>query len=101
VLGYGAAPQLPWSAQEAIRHTEYDRLRGSSGRGPGLMGAWPEAAVTFVENHDTGKGVWVLASQVALAGLLTASYTGPNQYSCRLAVPASMPELGSKHLGSC
>lgn len=41
--------------QEAIKNTEYDRLRGSNNRGPGMMGAWPEMAVTFVDNHDTGS----------------------------------------------
>ena len=41
--------------QEAVKHTEYDRLRGSQGKGPGLMGSWPVMAMTFVDNHDTGK----------------------------------------------
>ncbi len=44
-----------WRAlQEAVKHTEYDRLRGSQAKGPGLMGSWPAMAMTFVDNHDTG-----------------------------------------------
>lgn len=45
----------PPHLQEAVKHTEYDRLRGSNNRPPGLVGIWPEAAVTFVDNHDTGS----------------------------------------------
>ncbi|KAI7843850.1 hypothetical protein COHA_002401 [Chlorella ohadii] len=41
--------------QEAVKHTEYSRLRDSSGRAPGLVGWFPEMSVTFVDNHDTGS----------------------------------------------
>lgn len=34
---------------------EYWRLRDSQGKAPGLIGWWPERAVTFVDNHDTGS----------------------------------------------
>ncbi len=56
--------------QEAVKHTEYDRLRGSNNRGPGLMGLWPEKAVTFVDNHDTGSTQkhWPWPSQHVLLG---------------------------------
>ena len=40
--------------QEAIRNTEYDRLRDKDGQPPGLCGWMPERACTFIDNHDTG-----------------------------------------------
>ena len=39
---------------EAVRNTEYWRLRDGNGKQPGLMGWWPSLAVTFLDNHDTG-----------------------------------------------
>ena len=39
---------------EAVGNTEYSRLRDADGKAPGLLGWWPERAVTFVDNHDTG-----------------------------------------------
>lgn len=41
--------------QEAIKLVEYNRLRDPEGKAPGVVGWWPERAVTFVENHDTGS----------------------------------------------
>lgn len=41
--------------QEACKHTQYNRLRDSKGKAPGLIGWWPSRAVTFVDNHDTGS----------------------------------------------
>lgn len=41
--------------QEAVRHCQYDRLRDSEGKPPGLLGWWPEKSVTFIDNHDTGS----------------------------------------------
>jgi len=41
--------------QEAVKHTQYDRLKDSQGKAPGLLGWWPEKACTFVDNHDTGS----------------------------------------------
>ena len=43
--------------QEAVRYTQYDRLRGRDGRAPGLLGWWPQRACTFIDNHDTGMDV--------------------------------------------
>ena len=40
--------------QEAVRNTQYHRLRDREGRAPGLLGWWARRAVTFVDNHDTG-----------------------------------------------
>lgn len=40
--------------QEAVRNTEYWRMRDDSGKAPGLLGWWPSRAVTFLDNHDTG-----------------------------------------------
>ncbi|MDP7423428.1 MAG: alpha-amylase family glycosyl hydrolase, partial [bacterium] len=34
---------------------EYWRLRDSDGKAPGLIGWWPQRAVTFIDNHDTGS----------------------------------------------
>eukprot|EP00951_Prasinocladus_malaysianus_P000149 scaffold1145_cov34-Prasinocladus_malaysianus.AAC.1 len=39
--------------QYAITHCEYHRL-AKDGKPTGLIGWWPERAVTFVDNHDTG-----------------------------------------------
>ncbi|KAF6254629.1 glycoside hydrolase [Scenedesmus sp. NREL 46B-D3] len=41
--------------QEAVARCEYWRLRDAHGQAPGLIGWWPAASVTFVENHDTGS----------------------------------------------
>ena len=41
--------------QEAVKHTEYWRLRDRKGKAAGLIGWWPGRAVTFVDNHDTGS----------------------------------------------
>lgn len=40
--------------QEAV-HGELWRLRDSNNKPPGMIGYWPEKAVTFVDNHDTGS----------------------------------------------
>lgn len=40
--------------QEAVRHTQYDRLRDEHGKAPGLNGWLPQRSVTFIDNHDTG-----------------------------------------------
>jgi hypothetical protein len=40
--------------QEAVKHCEYWRLADSKNKAPGLIGWWPQRAVTFVDNHDTG-----------------------------------------------
>jgi len=41
--------------QEAVRYTQYDRLRDRNGRASGLLGWWPQKACTFIDNHDTGE----------------------------------------------
>lgn len=49
-----APPRAPTHPpQEAVKHTQYDRLRDSRGKAPGLLGWWPDKACTFVDNHDT------------------------------------------------
>lgn len=40
--------------QEAVRRVEYWRLADDRGKPPGLIGWWPQRAVTFIDNHDTG-----------------------------------------------
>ena len=39
--------------QQAVASGEYWRLKDASGRPAGLIGWWPDNAVTFVDNHDT------------------------------------------------
>lgn len=41
--------------QEAVRKSEYWRLKDDQGRPPGVLGLWPARAVSFIENHDTGS----------------------------------------------
>lgn len=42
--------------QEAVKRTEYWRLKDAAGGPPGLIGWWPQRSVTFIDNHDTGGG---------------------------------------------
>lgn len=39
--------------QEAVNN-QFWRLKDPNGKAPGLLGWWPERAVTFTDNHDTG-----------------------------------------------
>ena len=39
--------------QEAVKHTQYWRLRDGAGKPPGLLGWWPTRATVFIKNHDT------------------------------------------------
>jgi alpha-amylase len=41
--------------QEAVGRSQYWRLRDRQGKAAGLIGWWPDHAVTFVDNHDTGS----------------------------------------------
>jgi alpha-amylase len=38
---------------DALRWDDFTGLRTAEGKPPGLVGMWPEMAVTFIENHDT------------------------------------------------
>lgn len=40
--------------QKAIENNEYWRLVDKEGKPAGLIGWWPDHAVTFIDNHDTG-----------------------------------------------
>ena len=40
---------------EAVKNTQYWRLRDEQGKNPGLTGWWPSRSVTFIDNHDTGS----------------------------------------------
>lgn len=40
--------------QQAVGYSEYWRMKDSEGKPSGLIGWWPEKAVTFIDNHDTG-----------------------------------------------
>lgn len=39
----------------AIQKTNYQKLVDANGKPSGLIGWWPEKAVTFIDNHDTGS----------------------------------------------
>jgi len=55
--GLSATFDFPTKAilQEAIKNVEYDRLRDKDNKPAGLIGWWPDRAVTFIDNHDTGS----------------------------------------------
>lgn len=40
--------------QLAVKNSEYQRLKDKNNKPVGLIGWWPERAVTFLDNHDTG-----------------------------------------------
>ena len=44
----------PCILQEAVKNCQYWRLRDSHNKPPGVIGYWPNRAVTFIDNHDTG-----------------------------------------------
>ena len=81
--------------QEAVRNDEYWRLRDSNGSPPGLIGWWPERAVTFIENHDTGfecngQGHWAFPpgkEEIGYAYILShpgvPSVFFPHVYGCK------------------
>lgn len=54
--------------QEAVRSREYWRLSDDKSRQPGVSGLWPQMAVTFVDNHDTGstQGYWPFGGAAAV-----------------------------------
>jgi len=56
--------------QEALRRGEFWRLRSGQGRATGLLGWWPDRAVTFIDNHDTGasQNHWPFPEDKVLAG---------------------------------
>lgn len=41
--------------QEACATSQFWRLVDCNGKAPGVIGYWPERAVTFIDNHDTGS----------------------------------------------
>lgn len=56
--------------QAALKKGEYWRLRDKKGKQSGLMGWWPERAVTFIDNHDTGSSQqhWPFPGEHVLEG---------------------------------
>lgn len=60
--------------QLAVRNNEYWRLRDNNGKPIGLIGWWPQRAVTFIDNHDTGpspnggQNHWPFPSEKLLQG---------------------------------
>eukprot|EP00976_Prorocentrum_cordatum_P091993 1188746-Prorocentrum_minimum.AAC.1 len=55
--------------QEAV-NDQFWRLKDSLNRPPGFMGWWPNRAVTFVDNHDTGgvQNHWPFPQQHLMQG---------------------------------
>ncbi|HNV70314.1 MAG TPA: alpha-amylase C-terminal beta-sheet domain-containing protein [Candidatus Ozemobacteraceae bacterium] len=55
--------------QEAV-NGDYWRLRDSEGKASGLIGWWPQRAVTFLDNHDTGsqQNHWPFPGQKVMQG---------------------------------
>ncbi|MBI4860467.1 MAG: alpha-amylase [Candidatus Riflebacteria bacterium] len=56
--------------QEALRNYEFWRLKDADGKAAGLLGWWPDRAVTFIDNHDTGSTQqhWPFPGDKVLAG---------------------------------
>ncbi|XP_065038276.1 alpha-amylase isozyme 3C-like isoform X1 [Musa acuminata AAA Group] len=55
---------------QAAVEGELWRMRDPQGKAPGMMGWWPEKAVTFVDNHDTGstQRSWPFPSDKVMQG---------------------------------
>lgn len=55
--------------QEAVRD-QYWRLKDPKGKATGLIGWWPDRAVTFIDNHDTGgeQNQWPFPSEKVVLG---------------------------------
>ncbi len=49
---------------------QYWRLKDKDGKASGLIGWWPEKAVTFIDNHDTGsvQNHWPFPSEKVIQG---------------------------------
>ncbi|KAI3436462.1 hypothetical protein D9Q98_005879 [Chlorella vulgaris] len=56
--------------QEAVKNTQYDRLKDGNGKAPGMLGWWPEKTCTFIDNHDTGssQGHWPFPNEKVVQG---------------------------------
>ena len=56
--------------QNALKKNEYWRLMDMNGKAPGVIGWWPEKAVTFIDNHDTGSTQrhWPFSDEYVLQG---------------------------------
>ena len=53
--------------QEAVKNCQYWRLRDQNGKPPGVIGYYPKASVTFIDNHDTGAHRHIILLQPATA----------------------------------
>lgn len=64
--------------QEAVNN-QYWRLKDREGKATGLTGWWPDRAVTFIDNHDTGgeQSQWPFPSEkVALGYVYILTHPG-------------------------
>ncbi|XP_019701461.1 alpha-amylase isozyme 3D isoform X2 [Elaeis guineensis] len=55
---------------QAAVQGELWRMRDSNGKASGMLGWWPEKAVTFIDNHDTGstQRLWPFPSDKVMQG---------------------------------
>ncbi|KAG6537570.1 hypothetical protein ZIOFF_002664 [Zingiber officinale] len=55
---------------QAAVQGELWRMKDQQGKAPGMMGWWPEKAVTFIDNHDTGstQKLWPFPSDKIMQG---------------------------------
>ncbi|XWS21195.1 hypothetical protein CRYUN_Cryun30bG0034500 [Craigia yunnanensis] len=51
-------------------HGEFSRLKDSNGKPPGMIGLFPQNAVTFIDNHNTGstQNEWPFPSDKVMQG---------------------------------
>ena len=59
--------------QNAFRDNNLSYLKDGSGKASGLIGVWPEKAVTMLDNHDTGpkpygQDLWIFPGDQVLKG---------------------------------
>jgi hypothetical protein len=59
--------------QEAVKNCQYWRLRDQNGKPPGVIGYWPQRAVTFIDNHDTGAAPALCLSPFSVAVFVFAA----------------------------
>jgi len=69
--------------QEAVKNTQYWRLRDNAGKPPGLLGWWPTRATVFIKNHDTDKRSVRLCMNSGLATIWASVRKSAVSGSCR------------------
>ncbi len=76
--------------QEAVKNTQYWRLRDNAGKPPGLLGWWPTRATVFIKNHDTDMRpvrLWFSSGLATfLADICKSALSGSCQTTDKLVV---------------